>query len=294
MDVSKAEKTRLGIFLLGSIGLLVGVLFVLVGKHLLVKKVAYFTRLSESVSGLELGTPVKQNGVDVGDIAAIVTDSSDVTKSIVRFDVKKGTPMKTDMIATMGSYGITGLKYVEITGGSYSSPDVPPGGEIKSGLSTLGKITVRADSIAEKIDRLLGNVISITETQNRQNIDRLIKSSADLSSSLDTLTREVSNIHPGKRMEGILSQLESASKDLKAKMHNAEIDETVHEYRKAAEGMTGVTQKVDVTVLRVQEDLAQSMSNLKETMKNMNTFSRQIKENPSILLRGEDKQERRK
>ncbi len=294
MDVSKAEKARLGAFLLGSAGLLVTVLFILVGKHLFIKKVPYYTRLAESVSGLELGTPVKQNGVEVGEISGISTDSGDVTKAIVRFTVSKGTPMKTDMVASMGSYGITGLKYIEITGGSYSSPDIPPGGEVKSELSTWGKLTVRADSIALKVDHLLGNIIGITETQNKEHIDRLIKSSADLSAGMDTLTRDIISIRPGKRLDGILAQLEAASKDMKGKIHDAEIDQTIHEYRKAAEGITGVAQKLDVTVMRVQEDLSQSMSNMKETMKNMNTFSRQIKENPSVLLRGEDKQERRK
>ncbi len=294
MDVGKAEKARLGAFLIISIAILAIVLFFMVGKQLFVKKVGYMTRLAESVSGLDLGTPVKQNGVEVGNIVAIVTDSSDITKSIVRFEVAKGTPMKTDMVASMGSYGITGLKYIEITGGSYSSSDIPPGGEVKSELSMLGKITMRADSIALKIDHLLGNIINITETQNRSQIDRLIKSSADLSSGLDTLTQDIVRVRPGKRMDGILTQLEATSKDIRAKVHAAEIDQTVHEYRKAAEGMTGVAQKLDITVLRVQEDLTQSMSNLKETMKNMNTFSRQIKENPSILLRGESKQERAK
>lgn len=294
MDVSKAEKARLGAFLLGSTGMIAVVLFILVGKHLFVKKVSYYTRLAESVSGLELGTPVKQNGVEVGDISSITTDSADITKSIVRFAVNKGTPMKTDMVASMGSYGITGLKYIEITGGSYSSPDIPVGGEVKSELSTWGKITMRADSIALKVDHLLGNIIGITETQNKEHIDRLIKSSADLSAGMDTLTRDIVAIRPGKRLDGILSQLEAASRDVKTKIHQAEVDETIHEYRKAAEGITGVAQKLDITVMRVQEDLSQSMSNMKETMKNMNTFSRQIKENPSVLLRGEDKQERRK
>jgi len=55
-----------------------------------------------------------------------------------------------------------------------------------------------------------------------------------------------------------------------------------------------VAQKLDITVLRIQEDLSQSMNNLKETMKNMNAFSRQIRENPSVLLRSEEKQERHK
>lgn len=294
MDVSKAEKARLGIFLIGTMALLAVILFIMVGKKILAKKVSYHTRLEESVSGLELGTPVKQNGVEVGNIVRIGTDSSDITRSVVFFQVTKGTPMKTDMVATMGSYGITGLKYLEITGGSYTSPDVPPGGEVKSELSTLGKITSRADSIAYKIDRLLGNVLSFTESQNREQVEKLLNSSANLSASLDSLARDINRVKPGKRMENILTQMEAATTSLKTQIQKADVDKTVKEYRKAAEGITGVAQKVDVTVMRVQEDLTQAMSNLKETMKNMNTFSRQIKENPSVLLRGEEKTERSK
>lgn len=294
MDVSKAEKARLGIFLLAIIGLLAVVVFAMIGKRIFTEKVKYFTRLSESVSGLELGTPVKQNGVEVGNITSILTDSSDVTKSIVVFEVAKGTPMKKDMVATMGTYGITGLKYLEITGGSYSSADIDPGGEMASELSTLGKFAERADSIAYKVDKLLGNMVTFTETQNREHIDRLLKSSANLTASLDTLVQDLGNIRPGKRLDNILGQLEATAKDLRAQVKNAQLDKTAQEYRKAAEGITGVAQKVDITVLRVQEDLSQSMVNMRETMKNMNTFSRQIKDNPSVLLRGEDKQERRK
>lgn len=294
MDVSKAEKARLGIFIIGTTAFLLLVIFFMIGKRVFTRKVEYFTRLSESVSGLELGTPVKQNGVDVGAITAILTDSADITRSVVRFDVAKGTPIKRDMVASMGSYGITGLKYLEITGGSYSSEDVPPGGEVRSEMSTLGKITQRADSIAYKIDRLLGNVLALTESQGRAQLERLVNSSVNLASSLDSLTADIARIKPGKRMDAILAEVEGATASLRDKIKKAEIDETIHEARKAAEGATGVAQKLDITVLRIQEDLSQSMNNLKETMKNMNTFSRQIKENPSVLLRSESKEERRK
>lgn len=294
MDVSKAEKARLGAFLIGTAAFLALVLFFMVGKKILTRKVAYHTRLAESVSGLELGTPVKQNGVDVGNITAIHSDSTDMTRSVVRFEVIKGTPIKTDMLATMGSYGITGLKYLELTGGTYASPDLEPGGEVRSGLSTLGKITLRADSIAYKIDKLLGNVLAITESQGRDQVERLVRSSANLAASLDSLTADVARIKPGKRMDVILAQVEGATSALKTKIQRAEIEQTVHEARKAAEGATGVAQKLDITVLRIQEDLSQSMNHLKETMKNMNAFSRQIKENPSVLLRTEEKKERAK
>jgi phospholipid/cholesterol/gamma-HCH transport system substrate-binding protein len=294
MDVSKAEKARLGAFLIGTFAFLAVVLFYMVGKKVFTRKVGYFTRLTESVSGLELGTPVKQNGVDVGNISGITSDSTDITKSVVHFDVIKGTHIKTDMVATMGSYGITGLKYLEITGGSYASPNVEPGGEVKSELSTLGKITMRADSIAYKIDRLLGNVLAITESQGKDQVERLVRSSANLAESLDSLTSDVARLKPGKRMDQILTQVEGATAALKAKIQKAEVEQTVHEFRKAAEGATGVAQKLDITVLRIQEDLSQSMNHLKETMKNMNAFSRQIKENPSVLLRTEEKKERSK
>jgi phospholipid/cholesterol/gamma-HCH transport system substrate-binding protein len=95
-------------------------------------------------------------------------------------------------------------------------------------------------------------------------------------------------------MDAILANMEGVTADLRSKVRRAEVEATVDEYRKAAEGITGVAKRLDLTVIRVQEDLTQSMSNLKETMKNMNTFSRQIKENPSVLLRGESKQERQR
>ncbi len=294
MDVSRAEKARLGIFLIGTAVLLVVVIFALVGKKIFTKKVPYFTRLSESVSGLELGTPVKQNGVDVGNIVAILTDTADITRSVVRFEVAKGTPVKQDMVASMGSYGITGLKYLELTGGSYSAQNVPPGGEVRSELSTIGKLTQRADSIAYKIDRLLGNVLALTESQGRAQLEKLVNSSVNLAGSLDSLTADIARIRPGRRIDAILADAEGATAALKDKIKKAEIDETIHEYRKLAEGAGDVAQKMDITVLRVQEDLSQSMNNLKETMKNMNAFSRQIRENPSVLLRSEEKQERHK
>jgi phospholipid/cholesterol/gamma-HCH transport system substrate-binding protein len=230
----------------------------------------------------------------VGNITGVQTDSSDITRSVIRFEVAKGTPIKQDMVASLGSYGITGLKYLELTGGSYSAADVPPGGEVRSEMSMLGKITQRADSIAYKIDRLLGNVLALTESQGRAQLEELVNSSVNLAGSLDSLTSDIARIRPGRRIDGILAQVEAATTSLKEKIRKSEIDETVHEYRKVAQGAGDLTQKLDITVLRIQEDLTQSMNNLKETMKNMNAFSRQIRENPSVLLRSEEKQERRK
>lgn len=294
MQATRAEKARLGAFLLIALTVVLLTVFYLIGRKWVAKTVPYHARFEESVTGLEPGSPVKQNGVDIGTVLSLVTDSSDITKTVVHFEVRKGIPVKTDMVAALGSYGITGLKYIEMTGGSYASSDVAAQGEVRTSMSTLGRITARADSIAIKIDRLLGNAIEMTEAQNRQHLNRLVEKSVALSEAMDSLVRDVQKMRPGQRIGGILDHADEAMRDMRDKIKKVDVAGTVNEYREAAKGINEMSDRLDVTVKRMQEDLVVTMTQLKEAMKNMNTFSRQIKENPSVLLRGEDKQERQR
>ena len=145
MEATKAEKTRLGIFIVAISTIFVGSILFLVGGKIFTRTDEYYTRLEESITGLEPGSTVKQNGLDVGQITEIHADEYNIRKTIVRFNVKRGTKMKADMTATLGSYGITGLKYIEITGGSFAAADIKKGGEIASGLSMMGRLTSKAD-----------------------------------------------------------------------------------------------------------------------------------------------------
>jgi phospholipid/cholesterol/gamma-HCH transport system substrate-binding protein len=285
MEATRAEKTRLGVFIVAVTSIFVICMLFLVGGKLFSRTDDYFTRMEESITGLEPGSTVKQNGRDVGAVTEIYADEKDIRKTVVRFEVKRGTKMKADMLATLGSYGITGLKYVEITGGSFAAADIPKGGEVKSGMSMIGRLSNRADSIASKIDRLLGNVIAITEMDNRQNLNRMMAASASLAESLDSMAVDLRGVHPGRRIDAILADVEATSKDFRAKVKKSDIDGTVRDYQLAA-------QEIQKMVRNSQEDIAVSVTNLKEIMKNMNTFTRQIKENPSVLLRREEKQER--
>jgi len=294
MEATRAEKARLGVFVVVLSAAAVGLVLFLVGGRLLVRTDAYYTRMEESVTGLGPGSTVKQNGVDVGEVTAIAADSADIRRAVVRFTVKRGTPMKRDMTAVLGSYGITGLKYLDLTGGSYSAADVPRGGEVPSGLSMLGRLALRADSIAWKVDRLLGNVIAITEMDNRENLNRMMTASAGLAEALDSMARDIQGVRPGKRIAALLDQADGTMRTARTKIEKSDVDGMIREYRKAAVDIQKVAATLDVTVRRTQEDLAVSMSNLRESLKNMQSFTRQIRENPSVLLRREDKQERQR
>lgn len=294
MEATKAEKARLGLFVALALAGLVAGLAALVGQRLLARTDPFYTRMKETVVGLELGSPVKLNGVDVGTVTGLAPDMEALGQSVIRFDVARGTPMKEDMRATLGTWGITGLKYLEITGGSVAAADIPPGGEVKGETSMLGRLSTRADSIAAKIDRLLGNVISITDADNRSQLDRLMESTANLSASLDSMVQDLGAVRPGKRIDGVLDGLEGIIGDLGRQVEKAQLDKTVAEFRSAAGDARKLTAEADLTLRQVREDLTQSMGSLRETMRNMSAFSRQIKDNPAVLLRGEDKQERRR
>ena len=63
-------------------------------------------------------------------------------------------------------------------------------------------------------------------------------------------------------------------------------------FKNAAKNVSSVAEKMEKTITLIQEDLTITMKKFKETSENMEDFSRIIKDNPSLLLREGNKQER--
>src|SRR5512137_1560401 len=80
---------------------------------------AYFT---ESVSGLNLHAPVKSRGVAVGSVREISLDPTNPERVRLLLEVEKGTPVKEDTVAILGVQGLTGIAYIELSGGTRDSP----------------------------------------------------------------------------------------------------------------------------------------------------------------------------
>src|SRR4051812_49279893 len=80
--------------------------------------VLYRITFNESVSGLKPGEPVKYHGVDVGVVKALSLDTHDPRIVVVDVTLNKATPVKTDTRAQLKLKGITGLVYIELSGGN--------------------------------------------------------------------------------------------------------------------------------------------------------------------------------
>jgi len=102
--------------------LVAGILWLASGGAWQKKYDVYLAVEDESVAGLNLNAPVKYNGVDVGKVQAIHLDAATPKKVNLLFAIERGTPIKEDTIAILKTQGLTGIAYVELSGGSVASP----------------------------------------------------------------------------------------------------------------------------------------------------------------------------
>ena len=143
------QKTRLGIFL--SIAT---VIFVAVAGFFIVPKLrdpgtVYRIEFRDiSIQGLIVGSLVKYRGVEVGRVTRIEVSPTSFDTVDVEVKIKPELVVKTDMQVTLVYVGLTGQKYVEISGGTLGSPNLAAHGVIPTAKG-LGE---RADDIVNNIE----------------------------------------------------------------------------------------------------------------------------------------------
>lgn len=107
-----------GFVLLLSAALIGGVLWLAAGGAFQKHYALYLAVMEESVAGLNLNAPVKYNGVDVGKVRAIELDPDKPERVNLLFAIERGTPIREDTLAVLKTQGLTGIAYVELSGGA--------------------------------------------------------------------------------------------------------------------------------------------------------------------------------
>ncbi|WP_299474226.1 MlaD family protein [uncultured Roseibium sp.] len=74
------------------------------------------------VTGLPVGGSVLFNGIKVGDVKSLDFLPDDPTKVVATVGIKPSTPLREDTKATLNFTGLTGVAYVDLLGGTSSSP----------------------------------------------------------------------------------------------------------------------------------------------------------------------------
>ena len=312
---TKAQKIRLAVFIVLSMLALLILIGVLTSRQLLEKTDVYYVAFEDvSVGGLEVGSPVKFLGIRVGMVDDIRIDSENVARVIITVELTAGTPIKTDARADINSVGITGLKIIEIRGGSKEAPLLKPGRFIQPGYSLTEEITDRADAISRRLELILNNLEQFTRPQNmdkftrlaqtagdafektnavleenRRNLRLSIASTREIAARLDTSSvllqetlKDINRIVGSDTLEQILANTRAVSMKLK----EADLVALIGELREAVDQTNQMLILIDNGLERGGQDFVGSMQRLRLTTEYLEEFSRTIQEDPSVLLRG--------
>jgi len=186
----KVNYTAVGAFVLVlGAALLAGVLWLAAGLGRRQAVDPYQAFIQESVAGLNVEAPVKYLGVDVGKVSRIEVDPGNPRQVRLRFLVARGTPIMRDTVAVLKSQGLTGIAYVELSGGSAGAQPLRPGAEgevptIPFKPSLSARLENVLTSVLANVDRVSNNLNAVFDADNRAALKGLLADSAALAGAL--------------------------------------------------------------------------------------------------------------
>jgi phospholipid/cholesterol/gamma-HCH transport system substrate-binding protein len=187
---SKVNYAAVGVFVIGlGISLILAVLWLAAGGEFQHRTSRYESVSNESVAGLNVNAPVKLRGVDVGKVKSIDINPDNDEQVRLVYEIQDGTPIKTDTLATLTSQGLTGIAYVELSGGSASAPalQVPADGGLPR-IPMRPSLTARLESVLSRVlasvDKTSANLNAVFSDENRA---QLTKTLADLATITHTI-----------------------------------------------------------------------------------------------------------
>jgi phospholipid/cholesterol/gamma-HCH transport system substrate-binding protein len=124
------------------------------------------------VAGLNLNAPVKYNGVDVGKVRQIQLDPGNPEQVNLLFAIERGTPIREDTVAVLKTQGLTGIAYVELSGGTRDAPPLLASeGSDYPVIRTKPSLSARLENVLTtvltKVDSLSNNVNAMLSDENR-------------------------------------------------------------------------------------------------------------------------------
>ena len=227
----------------------------------LFKPANFYYATYNNVAGLETSAPVMLNGFKVGQVREISYDYEHPGTIKVLFALNKQLRVPEDSRVDIASDFLSGA-YVDLVLGS-SKSFIPIGEEIKTGISPniLASLT---DDLMPKINNILPKVDTLLYNLNCIVADPVIKASLD-------------------RLDGITNNVLLASAGLNGMM-NRQVPLILNNAGRITYNIDTITGNLAALSSQLKElPLEASMSNIANTTKNLETFTRQLNDTKSTL-----------
>lgn len=299
MMETKVNYTLVGSFVVILGAVLIAVTLWLASGGAFQKKYDLYLAISEeSVAGLNLNAPVKYNGVDVGKVRQIQLDPANPERVNLLFAIERGTPIKQDTVAVLKTQGLTGIAYVELSGGANDMPllQATAGSEypvIRTKPSLAARLENILTSVLAKLDSTSNNVNALLGPENQAAFKGIL---ADLAAVTHTLAARQDSIDAGLADAArTMKNTARASNDLKPLVDR--IGRAADSVEKMGDEVAATSASAGKTVNSVGGDInrftAETLPQLERLLGELSVLttslrrlSQQTERNPSGLLFG--------
>jgi phospholipid/cholesterol/gamma-HCH transport system substrate-binding protein len=302
---TRGQKIKLVVFLIG-LGALVALFLSMLGRNTVFERYdTYYVDVPDSVEGLERGSAVKLRGVAIGTVEEMTPVADGFVGVRLRLAVNEGLRIKSDEKAYLQYRGVTGLKIVDIMGGTPESGFFEPGATIPYDQNVLDALATRAEQLTEDVSLLLSstnqlmmNLSRISEEVDHERVKALFDRAEGTLTHLERTSEHVSRAAADvdRRLPEILDRSQAALKTIEATFAKAvpvveqagramaNVDGVVAEARAAVGDLGGAAGGVQRIVSRNEEDLTAAIRNLRQASRSLEVLSRELRQRPSRVL----------
>jgi phospholipid/cholesterol/gamma-HCH transport system substrate-binding protein len=278
-------NNRVNFTLIGVLVSIVSLLF-FVGVYWIVKPSSeeqvtlYGLLVTESITGINVGTSVKYQGLEVGRVKSFTINPSNPREIMMTLEIRRDVPIRDGVMASIKPQGITGLSFIDIQVQSRARPlkkiyflgrDYTV---IPFKPSLLGSLSNSAEEITQTLKDIL-NKINKTLDVNGKNSETIVDEVADLS-------RQLNKLFSDKNIQNISSLIANG-------------DETLNEYRRVAKEMRATLQTVRLSIendeynlKKIASDLPQEtglmLGEIRSLVRELSESIEKFEENPNALL----------
>lgn len=298
-------KTRLkvGLFVTSCFFILAAAILWLAGSRFFQPVDTYHIYFAKSVSGLLPGAAVEYQGVTVGKVEDIELTKETPPRVSVLIALTPGTPVRQDTTAVLVGSLVTGIRIVELEGGSPNAPLVMPGGTIHVRGGELEAFRDRASQIADRLAEVLTRVEhDLLSPENSAAISDFLRNAARLSESLRISLDDVSTAESRASLKLMVDNIAQAAagirsltgaiNEIRGDVYNdgkamiVQVRQTAAVTANLAKEVIQLTRHIDELIGENRHELNQALTNLAETSRHLKETSDAIKNDPSELIWG--------
>ena len=304
-------KTRLkvGLFVTVSFFILSVAILWLAGSRFLQPVAVYHIIFDRSVSGLLPGAAVEYQGVTVGKVEELQLTPEKPPRVAVTIALQPGTPVRQDTTAFLVGSFITGIRIIELEGGSANAPPLQRGGTIPVKGGEFEEFRDRASQIAERLVSTLTRFEQdIMSEENRAALATFLRNSSLFAENLRASIEDVSTPETRAAFKTMVDNLAQAAAGIKSatdvinamrgdvfndgKAAVVQIRQTAAITADLAREVSQLTRHIDQMVSENRDEVRQLLTNMDDTSRHLKEVADTIRTDPSELVWGKNQPER--